>query len=416
MPTQKLPPALALRIFIPFALGYFLSYLYRVVNTAITTELAGDIGVDAAQLGLLTSVYFITFAAVQIPLGILLDRFGPRRVNALLLLFAALGALVFSQAKGMSGLIIGRALIGFGVSACLMSAFKAFVQWFPRETLPLVNGLQLAAGGLGVLAASLPVEMALTMTDWRGVFTGLAVLTVLAAILVFLAIPDKPEAAPERDWRRQLRGTLSIFTARRFWNMAPVSVATQAAFLATMSLWAGPWLRDVAGMERGQAASTLFWMAIGVIAGYIFLGFVAERLGRSGHSNLQLSRIGIGLFMLVQLGLILELTSLSTLLWILFGFFGTTGVLSYALLSQQFAPELAGRVNTALNLLVFVCSFVAQWGMGAIINAHGSENGHYHPDGYQAALLLMLLLQLLAMAASSWHARRYRDRNAVPDV
>lgn len=145
--SPPLRPALLLRIFVPFALGYFLSYLFRVVNAVIAPELSAELGLGASDLGLLTSAYFLAFAAFQLPLGILLDRYGPRRTEAVLLLFAAAGALIFARAEETAGLIAGRALIGFGVSACLMAAFKAFVQWFPAERLAAVNGLQLAEGG-----------------------------------------------------------------------------------------------------------------------------------------------------------------------------------------------------------------------------------------------------------------------------
>ena len=181
-----------LQVFLPFALGYFLSYLYRVINSVLAPDLAADIGVDPSGLGLLTSAYFITFAAFQLPLGVLLDRFGPRRIEAALLLAAACGAFVFAQSETLTGLIIGRGLIGFGVSACLMAAFKAFVIWFPKQQLPQVNGFQMAAGGLGALAATSPVEAALTVTDWRGVFTLLAVLTLIVAAIIFFVVPEKP--------------------------------------------------------------------------------------------------------------------------------------------------------------------------------------------------------------------------------
>lgn len=404
---MKLSPSLLARIFIPFALGYFLSYLYRVVNTIIAGDLSKDMQIDAGQLGLLTSTYLITFAAVQLPLGILLDRYGPRKIEALLLLFAAAGAVVFALAQTLGWLIVGRALIGFGVSACLMAAFKAFVQWFPKEKLPLVNGLQFTAGGFGILAASVPVEFALSFTDWRGVFMGLAVLTLIVSLLVFFVVPDKPMPTNQATLKEHIGGILHIFTSRQFWGISPWAVSTQATFLSIMSLWAGPWLRDVAGLERAAIAPVLSWLAIGVIGGYFFLGVVAERLSRYGFSTLHVASIGLILFILVQIALILEWTSFSTLWWVLFGFFGTTGVLAYAYLSQQFAPELAGRVNTALNLLVFVFAFIAQWGIGVIINWYsGGNTQQYNPIGYQIAFSLALLMQILTMFWYFWQARQ----------
>lgn len=412
---MKLSPSLLARIFIPFALGYFLSYLYRVVNTIIAGDLSKDMQIDAGQLGLLTSTYLITFAAVQLPLGILLDRYGPRKIEALLLLFAAAGAVVFALAQTLGWLIVGRALIGFGVSACLMAAFKAFVQWFPKEKLPLVNGLQFTAGGFGILAASVPVEFALSFTDWRGVFMGLAVLTLIVSLLVFFVVPDKPMPANQATLKEHIGGILHIFTSRQFWGISPWAVTTQAAFLSIMSLWAGPWLRDVASLERAAIANNLSWLALGVIGGYFFLGVIAERLARRGFSTLHVASVGLILFLFVQAALILESTQFTTLWWVLFGFFGTTGVLAYAYLSQQFAPELAGRVNTALNLLVFVFAFIAQWGIGAIINAYsGGDTKHYQPIGYQIAFSITLALQVLAMCWYFWQARSSKLSRVKP--
>ncbi|RLC17261.1 MAG: MFS transporter, partial [Deltaproteobacteria bacterium] len=156
----------ALRVFIPFALGYFLSYLFRVVNAVIAPDLVADLHIDPSQLGLLTSTYFIAFASSQLPLGIFLDRFGPRIVESFLLAFAGLGAFIFAKSQTLTGVIIGRAFIGFGVSACLMAAFKSYVIWFPAKVWPRINGFQMAAGGLGALSATTPVEWVLQMTDW----------------------------------------------------------------------------------------------------------------------------------------------------------------------------------------------------------------------------------------------------------
>lgn len=171
---MSIQPLTLFRVFLPFAAGYFISYVYRVVNAVIAPDLIADIGVGPSALGLLTATYFISFASFQLPLGVLLDRYGPRKVETLLLFFAALGAFVFARAESLAGLITGRALIGFGVSACLMAAFKAYTLWFPRDKWPLVNGFQMAAGGLGALAATSPIEASLQFTDWRGVFMALS--------------------------------------------------------------------------------------------------------------------------------------------------------------------------------------------------------------------------------------------------
>jgi MFS family permease len=388
---------IVLRIFLPFAAGYFLSYLYRTINAVLSPYLAAELRLDASDLGLLTSVYFLTFAAFQVPLGMLLDRFGPRRVEATLLLFAAAGAGLFAVSADRAELVIGRGLIGLGVSACLMASFKAFVLWFPAARLPAVNGWILAAGGLGALAATAPVEAVLRLTDWRGMFVGLAVSSVAVAAALWLAVPERGGGAAVGGWRDQWRGVAEIFRSPVFWRIAPSSVLSQAAFLAIQGLWAGPWLRDVAGLDRPAAAGYLFWVAAAMVAGFLGMGQLAYGLSRRGIPPLAVAAGGMALFMLVQLALLIKLGPMLPL-WILFGCFGTAGTLNYAILSQSFPPALAGRVNTALNLLVFVVAFAGQWGMGAIINHWPAAGGGYAEPGYQLAFGLALAGQLATWA------------------
>ena len=143
-------------VFMPFAAGYFFSYFFRTVNAVVAPYLRQDIGLGPADLGLMSAAYFLTFAAFQIPLGLLLDRYGPRRVQGTLYCAAALGALLFAMADSLTTLVLARAMIGFGVSGGLMAALKAIVMWFPLNRVALVNGWYLACGGLGVLAATGP--------------------------------------------------------------------------------------------------------------------------------------------------------------------------------------------------------------------------------------------------------------------
>lgn len=403
---------LLLRVFIPFALGYFVSYLFRTVNAVIASELVRDIDLDANQLGMLTSVYFVTFAAFQLPLGVLLDRFGPRRTEAALLLFAAAGALIFSLSESPAGLIAGRALIGFGVSACLMAAFKAYVMWFPSQRLPLINGCQMAAGGLGALAATVPIDAALAVTDWRGVFAILSGLTVAVAAAIFVIVPEKHGAQIETRLRSQLSGVASVFRSSAFWRTAPMTVASQASFLSIQGLWAGPWMRDIAGLTRAEMTDHLFKIAVAMIIGFIVMGGLAERLSRRGISPMTVAVAGIGCFALTQAVIILELGEWALTAWIAFGFFGTSGILPYAALSQRFPTRLAGRLNTGLNVLVFFAAFASQWGIGTIVNLWPtSEDGAYAPVGYQTAFALMLGLQVLALA---WFAV-YRKERTPPE-
>ncbi len=411
MPTvdRRMTPGLVLRIFLPFAAGYFLSYVYRSVNAVMASDLTAEFALGPADLGLLTSAYFLTFAAFQLPLGLLLDRYGPRRVEAALLLFAGLGGLVFAHAEGMSGLLLGRALIGFGVSACLMGSFKAFASWFPRERLPAVNGWIMAAGGLGALAATAPVEALLGVTDWRGIFLGLAVLSFLISALVFWVVPDHSSEGSSDGLRAQLAGIRQILGDRYFWRIAPMGTVVQSFGLALPGLWAAPWLRDVAGLDRTQVADHLFALAVSILLGFLTMGNLTWRLSRRGIRPIFVAVTGIVCFLLAQVWILTGANEYPMSAWVAFGFFSTATTLCYAILSQYFDPRLAGRVNTALNLLVFIGAFVVQWGLGAIIGMWSeTADGHYPQAAYQAAFGLMLLLQLLSLtwlAFDVWRSR-----------
>jgi MFS family permease len=393
----------ALRVFVPFALGFFLSYLLRVVNAVIAPDLVREVGLTAADLGLLTSANFFAFAAFQLPLGILLDRFGPRRTEAALLLFAALGAFIFSAAVSAPGLIAGRALIGLGTSACLMAAFKAYVMWFPGKRIPLVNGCQMAAGGLGAITGTVPVEAALAFTDWRGVFVILGVMALVFAAAIYLVVPRRKIVETAADsMKDHLAGIAQVFTNPLFWRIAPMTVASHSMFLGTQTLWSGPWLADVAGLGRDAVAHHLLMIAVAMVAGFLGIGTIAERLDQLGVRTIQVAVAGMSLFTCVQLILVAQWTGAVLPTWMLFGFFGTSGMLSYAVLSQSFAPELAGRVITGLNVLTFAGAFAAQWGIGAIINLWpAAGDGGYSPEGYQAAFALMVVLQIASLV---WYA------------
>jgi predicted MFS family arabinose efflux permease len=390
-------PRLIAAVFLPFALGYFFSYLYRTVNAVIGPGLASELDLTAGQLGMLTSAYFITFAAAQIPVGIFLDSHGPRRVETALLLIAALGAFLFSIGEGLWGLVIGRALIGLGVAACLMGAFKAMVEWFPRDRLPLMNGLIVASGGLGAMVATAPTEAIVSAVGWRYGFVALAVATVAAALLLWFVVPERDRrpvagAAPTGGMR-------TIYASRVFWRVAPLSALSQGSFLAIQTLWAGPWLRDIAGLDPRAVSFTLLAGAAGFVVGNLVGGYAAARLVARGIPPLAAAATGMGLFIVVQFAILAQWTDAPTLLWFVFGATGTTGVLSFSVLARAFPVELAGRASTALNLWIFVFAFALQWGMGEMINLWPTAaDGGYDTEGYRAAFGLALALQVVAFS------------------
>jgi hypothetical protein len=183
--------------------------------------------------------------------------------------------------------------------------------------------------------------------------------------------------------------------------------------MAIQGLWAGPWLTDVAGFDRAAVADHLFWMAAGMVAGFLSIGTLAYRLNHLGIPTVAVAIVGMVIFMMLQLVVALGYTGAALPLWVGFGFFGTAGNLSYAILSQAFPAGLAGRVNTGLNLLVFVGAFVMQWGLGAVIGRWPGAAGGYTAGGYGMAFGLVLALQVLALGWF-WYAGVGRATGRVP--
>ena len=315
-----------------------------------------------------------------------------------MLIFAALGALIFSMAESLSGLILGRLLIGFGVSACLMASFKAYVLWFPPDRLPLMNGLQMVAGGLGAMSATVPLRTALEFTDWRGVFLILSGLTLFSALVLWLVYPEKEGSTGPVPMKKQLEGLKTVLTSRPFLAIAPLVMFSQSAQMAIQGLWAKPWLRDVAGLDEAECANHLMWMMAAMMAGFFLLGLLSERLYQARKiSPVTVGVSAMSVFIVLQLLMALGWTAQPMLLMTAFSFFATAGILPYAGLSQIFPKDLSGRVSTSLNLTVFLGAFAVQWGLGEIISLWPTEGKGYAPESYGAAFGSLAVLQLFGL-------------------
>jgi len=395
--SARVPANLMLVVFGPFAAGYFLSYFFRNVNAVISKDLAAEFSLTPSDLGFLTSMYLLAFAAFQLPLGVLLDRYGPRRVVAVLLCIAAAGALIFALARDFTMLSIGRALIGLGVSAGLMGAIKAFTLWFPLSRLATLNGLYLAAGGIGAISATAPAEALLGAYGWRALFIVLFAASVGAALLVFFFVPEKQLPGEGQTLRQQVAGFGSIFASVPFWRIALPLTVCHAGYLTLQGLWLGPWLYDVAGETRQGVANYLFATALAYMAGSIFFGVGADRLA---HRVSRMTMFKLGLCISVAMFILLA-ARVQTGLWLIlmvFGFTSISAALAYALLTPLFAPELTGRLSTASNMMMFGFSFAFQWGVGAVLRLYPAVDGRYAPEGYSAALAILAALQLATLA------------------
>ena len=396
------------RVTLPFLAGYFVSYVYRSINAIIGPELAREFGLSAAGLGLLSGIYFFAFALFQLPLGILLDRYGPRRVNATLLMVAAAGGLWFSFADSIVQLTLARALIGLGVSGCLMASFSAFALWYPVERLATMNGIAFASGMLGAIAVTVPLEVVLRLLSWREVFHGVVGLTVVVSLLLFFVVPEKAssrKAVSNVPLAVQLREYAALARDAAFWRTALCVGASQLAAVSLATLWVATWLRDVAGYTQAEIARALLVFNVVMIAGYLGFGRAADVMARQGRSTLPLLAAGVATASLCLCLLMLGVRSGVLVLWSLFFGSATAVVLSYSLFSRRYPKEMAGRVNSALNVAVFVGMFSGQWAVGAVLNLWPQSAAGYAPEGYTWALGLLWAVQLSGLLWL-WSGRR----------
>ena len=388
---------LILAVFLPFAAGYYLSFLFRTINAAISPALAAEFGLDAQQIGLMTAVYFLVLAGVQLPIGAFLDRYGPRRVQAVLLVLAAGGASLFGNATGFSELLFGRALIGLGVAASLMAGLKATVMWFPRDRLALVNGCMIMLGSLGAVTATAPTDWLLQWAGWRSLFELLTLVTVAVAGVVYIAVPEKAIEESAGGTSHDQFTVWSVFADARFLRIAPLSAICIGSSWSLQSLWAAPWFADVEGFDRASLMTRLFIMALALSLGALTLGILADRLRKRGITAQSMLAIMAGLFVVAELVIILRLPMLSLPMWCLVSVMGSATVLSYAIIADYFPQQLAARANGALNLVHFVAAFAVQYGIGLVVGQWLPKDGHYPEAAYQVAFGIILFAQVLAL-------------------
>jgi type IV secretory pathway TrbF-like protein/sugar phosphate permease len=391
-------------VFLPFAAGFYLSYLFRSINALIASNLKSDLALDAAGLGFLTSMFFLTFAALQLPLGGWLDRHGPRRVQAMLLIVAALGAALFALAQSFPELVVARALIGLGMAAAMMAGMKAIVLWFPKERLALVNCCFVMLGGLGAVTATAPAEWLVASIGWRGLFACLSALSACCAGLIYLVVPEsKPVSAGATLQDSTLRLT-AIYIDPRFWRVAPLSVTCAATVWAFQGLWAAAWLADVEEFSQEAIVQCLFGMALAFCASALLSGIAADWLGRRGNGP-ELVLVSIAAVSgAAQLALILRWPFPQTLLWSLIATAGSAPALSFSILARYYSKESVGRANGALNVLHFAAAFALQLAVGLVIHQWLPADGRYPKIAYQTALTLNLGLQAVALTWFGWPA------------
>lgn len=403
----------ATRVVLVFGLAYFLSYAMRAINAVIAPALSADLHLTNADLGLLSAAYFMGFGLMQLPIGVWLDRHGPRRTESALLLLGALGAAIFASSDNLLGVWIGRALIGVGVSACLMAAFKAFRMWYPPERQSQLGSTMLVIGTAGALSATVPVARLLPVVGWRAIFFGVAVALLLAAWVLFSRLRAVEQAMSLQDPAHATSATTAsqaaaddtagysaIFADPYFRRMALLGAVHQGGFMALQSLWAGPWMITVLGMSVEQTARVLFLFNLALLVAYLGLSWWAPRYvaygQRPGLPVMRVVAVGLSISVLVQALMALLPFESSWLLWIIFAVVITVTTLGQTHVSLAFPKALVGRANSAFNLTLFVGAFSVQWGIGLLVDLFVSM-GWQSAVAMRVAFACYLLVQVFAL-------------------
>jgi predicted MFS family arabinose efflux permease len=371
----------AVQIFAAFALAYFLSALLRAVTATLAPAFSAELGLRAADLGLLGGVFFLGFAAMQLPLGRALDRFGPRRTLVALLAMAVFGCTFFALARRLPTLIAARALIGVGVAACLMAPLTCYRRFYTPSAQLRANSWMLMTGSLGMLASTLPVQVALPLFGWRGLFWGVAALLLLAIGLILLWVPAD---APADDGMPGDGGYRAIVRHPLFVRMAPLGFFLYGGLIAVQSLWAGPWLTRVAGWSPGAAAQGLFLINLGMLFTFMAWGALMPALSRYGLDAVRLMAWGVPLSLLLLALNVAVGPRAGALYWAAWCISSTFVSLSLPAIGQAFPAALVGRALSAFNLVIFGGVFCLQWGIGLVVDALVA-GGVAEPRAFQVA-------------------------------
>lgn len=388
----------AARLFIFFAFGYFLSNFLRAANAVIAADLSRDLSLTAADLGLMTSLFYVGFALVQLPLGVALDRWGPRMVIPTLMLATVVGCLAFASAASFPMLAAGRTMIGVGMAGNLMGALVAFARWFPPGRVATITGVMVGLGAAGGLVAATPLAWLNGLVGWRAVFFWSALVTLASAAAIALGTRNAPGGSPLRAMRSgKGQGFDLIFRDSRFWRIATIDLFLVGTLLAVQTLWGGPYLFDVHRMSKIEAGNLLLAMSGGVVAGYMSGGWLADRLGAQ-----RVTMLAVAVFALAQLAFVLPGGPPPVwALWLVYAVFGFTGAFNLVLLAQirgLFPPEMSGRAVTAVNMFGFGGAALLQWWMGLIVGSFAPDPGGRYPvEAYAAAFSFTLAGTAIAL-------------------
>ena len=391
-------------VLLPFAAAYYISYVFWLISPLISTSLAKDLNLSSSELGVLASSYILALTVAQLPLGVLIDRYGPRLVQSVCLMIAAAGAVIFALGDTLAVLVLGRIMIGFGVATILITGLKSIATWFPPNDVATASGLLVSLGAFGAITATEPAGQFIDVFGWRLVCLGLAAAAAICALVIFAIVPE-PKRSPPR--RQDTTTLVDIYKHRRFWTLAPLSAACVGTAWAMQGLWAANWLSEVESFDRQTVIRHLLVMAMALGVGALLLGSLSERLRKLDIAPEALFGCLALISILSELSILLHLQISSYLCWAVVALMGASSVLSHSMVVSYFPKEASGRANTALHLLHLGVAFIVQWATGAIVDLWQFRNAAHPAQAFQAAFAIDIAMQAAALI---WFVRPAAER------
>jgi MFS family permease len=377
---------------------YLVSQFLRNSVGVIAPDLAAEIGLNAGEIGLLSSAFFFSFAAAQIPLGVALDRYGPRRCMLVCAAIAFLGTLAFALATTPAGLVTARILMGLGSSCYLMAPLALYARRFPPERFASLAGIQIGIGTIGTLLVTAPLAWASAEFGWRATFLFVAAIVVIGAALVAVVVKDQAEDVHAVETPREsLAGVAAVARMRGFWPIFLMNCVAYSSYVLIVGLWGGPYLAHVYGYGLATRGELLMLPALSQIVGVVIWGQV-ERLTGS-HRRLVLAG---ALATAAALGLLAALGKPDP--WVLAAWltvFGFCPAFLPVLIAHGRAflpPPLLGRGMTLFNIGSMGGTFVVQLISGALIDLFPSQGGVYPLEAYRLVFAAQAGAILLACA------------------
>ena len=381
-------------IFCVFAFGFFISNLLRSITATLTPVLTSEFDLTAGNLGLLAGGYFLGFSLMQIPAGLLLDKHGPKKVVAYLLLIALVSTISFAFAKSFTGLLISRFFIGVGVAACLMGPLTGYRVWFEDKYQQRANSWMLMVASFGFVISTLPVQILLPVIGWRFIFLLISILILLSIILILVFAPSWNTNIQNQSI--QIKGNLSdVWKNKFFISLVPLAFLNYGGVQAIQTLWAGPWMLNVSGYTPLESATGLFWINITMLFAFMFWGYILPKLSSLGIDSIKIVKIGLPISYIILFCIIIMGQKAGATMFTFYILSSIVLSLTQPALALSFPQNLAGKSLTSLNVFIHSGTFFVQWSIGLLIDL-SRKMGADTITSYKISFSIFLFLCILS--------------------